>query len=536
MNSLRKISQILSWVYPNYKAILAFLIIVFVISGCIEAILITSISEFIRRDQNQISYILSIIGVQLNITTLLFIGLISNVFKLYVQWLIQYYIFEIHSKISIGIVDVWTEKKSSELLNTDLSQIQKQAISDAQTFTVNMCRTILNTLNGFIFSLFITLTMVFTSSFSTLGVVAFLIIVIFIFARLISQIIAKEGQIREASLKRRVSDIDLIINSMQVIKLGFWKNFNKSFSKATKSYSDAVRNQQFLSAVPKPLFESIIILIVMISVLLNLLGNSDDSLILLVPFAVAIYRMMPSLTLVYKGVIEITFYEDLITLFDNLFKFEKSQIVETRLRNQVRKIKLENLYLPYSKNSKRVGHAEFKYGSLNYIVGESGIGKTTLAYLISGLLDADNGKIKYYNAHNVEIQPSRTFFAGQKPIISESSLCENLSFDNSIVFSDLTNEMQILLRDFWTDNSESLGRFGSRLSTGQQQRLWVVKSLMTDASIVILDEPTANLDSLNRDLTIDAIKSVLSEKMVIIITHDRSIIRKNDTVLDLNLE
>lgn len=529
----KRINKVLRDAYPKYKLALVNLFALFFMSGVLECIMLLGLNDYLQEEQGNLTAIFSLFGLELNLVLLAVLALISNFFKIAVQWCIQYYIFDLHSSISVGVVRAWLKQDAEQLIGADLSQLQKQAITDAQTFTVNMCRTILNTINGLIQSLFITTSILFTSDTSTLFVILCLVALVVSFAKLISRVVFREGQKRERALVRRVSAIDTIMDAIPLIKLGFWSNFLDTFSKDTAVYSNAVRNQQFWSAVPKPFFEGVIIFVFILITIFGVLGTDDDGFATFIPFGVAIYRMMPSITLIYKGVLEFKFYGDLISLFSKVFAVSSVDDNKIRPNESVNAIVLDGVSLPFGLVSKQRISTHFERGKVNFIVGESGAGKTTLANTIAGLLPTREGEIFFYDLFDNMIAPSRAFLAGQKPILNSGSLQDNLSFSGEVDYNDLNQDMQSLLKDFWSEETDTIGRAGSKLSSGQKQRLWIVKALTADASIVIFDEPTSNLDKDNRDAALKAIRNSSHDKLVIVITHDRAIISPDDNVLEL---
>lgn len=148
------------------------------------------------------------------------------------------------------------------------------------------------------------------------------------------------------------------------------------------------------------------------------------------------------------------------------------------------------------------------------LVGESGIGKTTLLRLIAGLdkdysgeivLDSDFSLSMAFQEHR--LFPSLT--AIENVVFAVSDGKDKAVFDNArkMLLSLGLTESDLLL-------------YPEQLSGGMKQRISVARALLYDAKILLLDEPTKELDQNNRALLLDMIKSEGERRLVIIATHN----------------
>lgn len=177
------------------------------------------------------------------------------------------------------------------------------------------------------------------------------------------------------------------------------------------------------------------------------------------------------------------------------------------------------------------------------ILGPSGIGKTTLLYLMSGLLPAVDGSI-YIDGDKLNSMSRRKMdqFRGkniglifqQYHFIKSLNVEENLrlrqSFPVSAVDKQRTDELieRLGLSDHRQQKVTSL-------SQGQQQRLSIALGLIHKPKVIFADEPTSNLDDSNCDRVISLLKeeAEISKSSLVIITHDQRIKShfKNQVVL-----
>ena len=80
---------------------------------------------------------------------------------------------------------------------------------------------------------------------------------------------------------------------------------------------------------------------------------------------------------------------------------------------------------------------------------------------------------------------------------------------------------------------EMLDRYPSELSGGQQQRIGIARAFLHDAPMILLDEPTSNLDSLNEGIILKSLMESKENKTIIIVSHRKSTMNIADVVLDV---
>jgi putative ABC transport system ATP-binding protein len=167
------------------------------------------------------------------------------------------------------------------------------------------------------------------------------------------------------------------------------------------------------------------------------------------------------------------------------------------------------------------------------ILGESGIGKTTLLHLLAGILSPKKGNV-FINNTDISILSSKKLdtFRGENIglifqntiAIASLSVFENLQA--RLYFSGLTNqkeEIENILTQL--DLLHVKDQKPNTLSTGQLQRLGIALGVIHRPNIILADEPTSSLDDKNCELVIDLLKSQAkkSNANLIIITHDQRI-------------
>ncbi len=172
---------------------------------------------------------------------------------------------------------------------------------------------------------------------------------------------------------------------------------------------------------------------------------------------------------------------------------------------------------------------KFNDTGLYAIVGDSGVGKTTLLRMIAGLDNRYKGEIEGGGFKNVS-------FAFQ-----EYRLFPNLTALENIVFalSDKRNEQFVLkskqMLSFLGFSSDDMNLYPTELSGGMKQRVSLARAFLKDSKVVLLDEPTKELDDKLREKIYELISGESKSKLIIMVSHLSDDIRRlNATLISLN--
>jgi ATP-binding cassette subfamily C protein CydD len=167
------------------------------------------------------------------------------------------------------------------------------------------------------------------------------------------------------------------------------------------------------------------------------------------------------------------------------------------------------------------------------LVGESGAGKTTLLNLLLGFETPTEGRV-VLNGRTVnrECAAQAMAWVGQNAYIFHGSIKDNIALaDPDASEQRIIDAAQASgVTEFSAQLPEGLltpiGERGYGLSGGQVQRIALARAFLKNAEIILLDEPTANLDAANKTLLLDVIDRLFIDKTLIIATHDPLVIER----------
>ncbi len=175
------------------------------------------------------------------------------------------------------------------------------------------------------------------------------------------------------------------------------------------------------------------------------------------------------------------------------------------------------------------------------IIGPSGSGKSSLMYCLSTLKKATSGEIRYNGKNYRELSGKELerlrreqfgFVFQHHFLIGYMSILDNVLVAAKENTPEAKKRAEELLQNLRIKQSE-LKKKPKQLSGGQRQRCAIARALMNEPKVLFADEPTASLDHENAFRVMHFLKEYAKEHLVLIITHDHSILEGADRVIEI---
>ena len=212
-------------------------------------------------------------------------------------------------------------------------------------------------------------------------------------------------------------------------------------------------------------------------------------------------------------------------------------------KNGADPIAFDHVTFGYNGNGSVLSGMSFRVrrGATVALVGSSGCGKTTILKVLCGFVEPSEGAVRLYGEplHSLSLASARDHISlmAQDPFLFPVTIAENITQGRS---SASIEEIEHAARaahahDFITelpDGYESpVGELGSRLSVGQRQRICLARMILKDAPIVLLDEPTAALDTQSESVVLEALGRLAEGKTTVLVSHRLSTLKRADEIL-----
>ena len=356
----------------------------------------------------------------------------------------------------------------------------------------------------------------------------------------------------EFTLESRRVIRETLILSEQLFLLGRQGFFKNLFLSNMSKTSYAASKQILVGQIPKYIVE---ILTIVSFLFIGIMFVFSDTPSLLIPkfviFFLSAGRIFPSLLRFQSALISFRASNSKASAYrdfrrDNSdFESESGNIVNL-MQAQNPQLIFENVRFAYPGRAEifDIGHLSIGPNGLYVLVGESGVGKTTLCRLALGFLKPDSGRVLYGDIEVsdwIRSNPGSVSYLSQDIPIIPGTMLENICLGVEIEKIDYIKLGEIVDRSHLRSLIESLPQGlstelfegGAGFSGGQKQKIGLARAMYGDSKLLILDEPTSALDSEAEGDILNTITELSHNCLVLVISHSKNLIATADNVLSV---
>ena len=444
--------------------------------------------------------------------------------------------------------------KPYELLSKDNLSRYSSNFLTTNTYFVTVLKNILLLINYFTTCSLLFLTLIILNTEATILAVLFLTIPYYTLTKITKPFLTK--------VSRQISLLHEVIN--RYIQEGFKSLKTIKHFKAQKYYTnifylhesklrEKVALGEFLESYPRFLIEVLgLMMVIVLFGSTTFIEQINISNIYFVTLIFASQKILPTIQQIYRIWSYIINYSssvnDLYSYFydnhkgNNKFVYESQKVIFNKVSFSYVDKKNTHNNFEFKKDMKNNFSLDKIYLELDFpasvsITGDSGCGKTTFVDLLSGLLSPTEGSISL--PKELKIFKRIGYVPQEVPIINGSiinNIClgeKELNMDiekikNSLKIVNLFETIKKLPYGLETQ----LGEQAINLSGGQKQRLGIARAIVRDPKILILDESTNALDTINENIVIENILKEFSNSLILIITHNQKLANKCKFNLD----
>lgn len=335
-------------------------------------------------------------------------------------------------------------------------------------------------------------------------------------------------------------------NSLEASRIKWFRTLTQKMSDEQVDYTKLQTGSELFHKIA-----SAILIACFIFISIQLLHESFAQILLII---VIFSRIWPRFTLIQTNIQQIA---STIPAFESIHalhrecslsrELSEGLVISNEPAQRLKGIECRQVYFRYEEKKaewtlKKI-HLSILPGQMTAIVGRSGAGKSTLVDLLMGLIKPDQGEVLYngnlLSKDSIPLLRKSLSYVPQDPFLFNGRIRDNLS----IVKPDITeNEMWESLEfssaaEFVRKLEDGLdtviGDRGIRLSGGERQRLVLARAILRKPEILVLDEATSAMDTVNEANIQTALDNLKGKMTIIVIAHRFSTIKNADQVIVL---
>jgi ABC-type multidrug transport system fused ATPase/permease subunit len=564
---MKKIIKILFFIYPDSKKKIIKFVIFSLLATILEIASIGSVYPFmnivIYKNDNLFLEIFNLnlenkSSVIILCSILFLIFILKNIYTIFFSYWQNSFVQNLYKDSSLALLNSYLSKKYSFFYINSSSKIINNINIETKNFAF-AAGSFLKLLSEILVIISILFFLIFFETYITLYLLLFLFLFLFLYKKFIKNLFSFFGEERTKYSVLMLRELKTIFDGIKIIKIMSKENyFIKSFKKYAENFSKSAIAHLTFSELPRPVFETVCIILILVSIIFNSVLNQDMQSIMpiLAVFIIAALRVLPG-------------FNKILTSYQNIIYSNTTiNIVYNEVENKYENIILDKYskdYLYFNK-SITISNLNFNYEGKNFnffekldlridkndfvgIIGKSGSGKSTLINLISCLYNFNNGYIKIDNFKidtddKIILWKKKIGYVTQSTFIKEGTVKGNIAFgveeneinNEKVIKAMKEAELENFLEKINYNLNSDIHENGLNLSLGEQQRFGIARALYNESELFILDEPTSSLDKDTEEKFIEFLNKFSKMKTIILISHKFSNMKSCNKIFEIKQE
>jgi len=491
------------------------------------------------------------------IFTFFFIYLIKSIYLIFFNLKLNQFVFRSEAKLCSIIFKKYLSLPYTFHMKERSSKLIRNLTEEIHLFAEGILLQGLIVLAEIFVTIFLVSFLLYINPFNTLLIILMILLIVLVFVLSMRKKLNFWGTQRQNYGDLIIKQISEGFGSIKEIIL-YKKNdfFTKILNNYVQMKSESSIFQNFFVSLPRLTFEFFAISsILLVSIFMFQLSYSlDEILSFVVIFGVICFRLLPAsnrilnyiqISIYHKSVIKVI-YDQLNISEDKDIIIKKDKINSNRFDFK-NKISVENISFGYEKSKLNVLkniNFEIKKNESVGVIGSSGSGKSTLITLLMGMLKPQQGDIKCDNVsiyEDIYNWQNKISYVPQDVFLINDSIKKNIAFglDEENIDNNKIQKVidMVFLNNFINSLPNGLdtvvGERGANISGGQKQRIGIARALYRNPQILIMDESTNSLDEFTENELIDDLFKFKKNYTLILISHNKSVFKNFDKIIDL---